>query len=254
MPRAAEPLPRQFAAESGCWDRVVYFPTCVNRTMGPAKGDRYQDSLHGCIRSLLGKAGYQLILPDGYQQLCCGLAMESKGYSEQAEESLRELENALWTASDGGRYPVLCDASPCAYRMVQLLKKPIRVYEPAGFIGEYLLTRLARTHKVDSVALHVTCTSRKMGLEQVLLELAGQCAREVVVSAEKGCCGFSGDKGFTLPELNASALQHLREEIPDGCTMGISNSRTCEVGLSHHSGIPYQSIAYLVDECYQSRE
>ncbi len=254
MPRAAAPMRPESVSVSGYRDKVVYFPTCVNRTMGPAKGDRYQDSLHGCISSLLEKAGYQVIVPEGYQQLCCGLAMESKGYGEQAEKSLHELENALWSASDGGRYPVLCDASPCTYRMVQQMNKPIKVYEPAGFIGKYLMSRLERERQVDSVALHVTCTSRKMGLEKVLFELASLCAKEVVISAEKGCCGFSGDKGFSLPELNASALGHLREEIPDACTMGVSNSRTCEVGLSLHSGISYQSIAYLVDACYQSRE
>lgn len=30
---------------------------------------------------------------------------------------------------------------------------------------------------------------------------------------------------------------------------GYSNSRTCEIGLSAHAGIPYRSILYLVDRC-----
>jgi D-lactate dehydrogenase len=30
--------------------------------------------------------------------------------------------------------------------------------------------------------------------------------------------------------------------------LGFSTSRTCEIGLSLHGGISYQSIAYLVDE------
>jgi D-lactate dehydrogenase len=69
-----------------------------------------------------------------------------------------------------------------------------------------------------------------------------------VVLPPTGCCGFAGDKGFTTPELNASALAGLREAVA-GCTAGYSNSRTCQVGLSLHSGIPYQSIAHLVDRC-----
>jgi len=64
-----------------------------------------------------------------------------------------------------------------------------------------------------------------------------------------GCCGFAGDRGFTHPELNAAALAGLRAALPAGCDRGYSTSRTCEIGLSLHAGIPYQSIVYLVDRC-----
>ena len=60
---------------------------------------------------------------------------------------------------------------------------------------------------------------------------------------------FAGDKGFTHPELNAYALRHLRQAIEEaGVKRGFSNSRTCEIGLTTHSGIPYQSLIYLIDE------
>ncbi len=83
-----------------------------------------------------------------------------------------------------------------------------------------------------------------------MMKLASACAEEVFLSEDKGCCGFAGDKGFTRPELNASALQRLKSSIPDHCDRGYSNSRTCEIGLSLHSDIPFQSIVYLVDECF----
>jgi D-lactate dehydrogenase len=63
-----------------------------------------------------------------------------------------------------------------------------------------------------------------------------------------GCCAFAGDLGLSVPELNASALSGLRERVK-GCQAGYSNSRGCEIGLSQHGGIPYQSIVYLVDRC-----
>jgi len=69
------------------------------------------------------------------------------------------------------------------------------------------------------------------------------------VPEDVGCCGFAGDKGFTQPELNAHALRHLNKDIPQGCSAGYSTSRTCEIGLSHHAGMPYRSIVYLVDAC-----
>jgi len=33
----------------------------------------------------------------------------------------------------------------------------------------------------------------------------------------------------------------------------VSTSRTCEIGLTHHSGIDYHSIVYLIDRCTQPR-
>jgi D-lactate dehydrogenase len=62
------------------------------------------------------------------------------------------------------------------------------------------------------------------------------------------CCGWAGDRGFTFPELNAHALRLLPGALPAGCAAGYSSSRTCEIGLSEHAGVPYRSIVYLVDE------
>ncbi|NNF83625.1 MAG: hypothetical protein HKM29_00540, partial [Deltaproteobacteria bacterium] len=71
----------------------------------------------------------------------------------------------------------------------------------------------------------------------------------VVVPDRVGCCGVAGDRIFFFPELNESALSELRDGLPAGCRSGYSSSRACEIGLSLQSGLPYQSIAYLVDRC-----
>ncbi|MDE6464698.1 MAG: (Fe-S)-binding protein, partial [Muribaculaceae bacterium] len=100
-----------------------------------------------------------------------------------------------------------------------------------------------------TVAVHVTCSSRRMGLADKIVRLASMCATKVVVPAEVGCCGFAGDKGFTLPELNSWGLRKLRPALEAAkATEGYSNSRTCEIGLTTNGGIPYKSIAYLVYE------
>ena len=252
MPRAAAGIRITRSAQRKCNGKVVYFPSCVSRTMGPDKRAPHQDPLHQRMQSLLAKAGYEVILPEPLAGLCCGMPLASKGLPEQADESLRLLEERLWAASEQGAYPVLCDTSPCTYRMIEGIHKPLKFHEPAGFINEFLLPHLKPVRRLDSVALHVTCSSRKMGLDQTIMNLAKLCAKEVFIPEEKGCCGFAGDKGFTRPELNASALRKLRSQIPAGCFRGISNSRTCEIGLTEHSGIPYQSIVYLVDECCDS--
>ena len=85
-----------------------------------------------------------------------------------------------------------------------------------------------------------------MGLEQKLIALAKLCARDVIV-AESNCCGFAGDRGFTFPELNRHGLRDLKSQITEKVRNGYSTSRTCEIGLSLHSGIPFKSIVYLVD-------
>jgi D-lactate dehydrogenase len=250
LPVLREALPRP---AKGPWrdvvrgrDRaVVYFPACVARMMGPAPGDPDQRTVSEAMLSVLQKAGYDVRFPAGLEELCCGLSFESKGFPLTADEKAKELEAALLAASDGGRLPVVIDTSPCAQRMKAKLDPRLRLHEAAEFVHDELMGRLRFTRAPGPVALHLTCSSLKMGLEPKLRALAAACAEQVVVPPT-GCCGFAGDKGFTTPELNASALRDLRAAV-QGCTRGYSNSRGCEIGLATHAGIPYQSVVHLVD-------
>jgi D-lactate dehydrogenase len=255
--------------------KVVYFPSCLNQMMGlpkhPKPAGPPRDPESACapgdsdptgplensepaekplveeMVSLLHKAGYQVIFPSGMSQLCCGTIWESKGMPEIAERKVRELENALWAATEQGRYPVLCDQSPCLHRMRTKITR-MKLYEPAEFILTFLRNRLD-FHRTDTpVAVHLTCSTRLMEVSGAMLELARLCSSRVVVPEGVGCCGFAGDKGMTHPELNAYALRKLRDQVR-GIPAGYSNSRTCEIGLTTHSGIPYRSIAYLVNRC-----
>jgi D-lactate dehydrogenase len=92
-----------------------------------------------------------------------------------------------------------------------------------------------------------------MGLGPKLRAIAQACAESVIVPENIECCGWAGDKGFTMPELNASALRKLKAQLPPACSDGYSNSRTCEIGLALHAGVPYRSIVYLVDSCTTPR-
>ena len=170
-----------------------------------------------------------------------------------ADQKSGELEQALWEASEHGRYPVLCDQSPCLHRMRKVITR-MKLYEPVEFIMTYLVDRLT-FHKTDRrVAVHVTCSTKEMGLGSQLLELARLCSDNVVEPEGIGCCAFAGDRGFTYPESNRYALRKLRPQIEKlQVVTGYSNSRTCEIGLQSNSGIPYMSIAYLVNECTVAR-
>lgn len=230
-------------------DKVVYFPSCINQVMGAAKGDPDQEPLHRVFTRLLAKAGYEVIFPKNMGRLCCGTIWESKGFVEDADRKTAELEAALWEASEGGKYPVVCDQSPCLYRMVKKIKS-MKLYEPVEFIERFLMDRLEFTRVPETVAIHITCSMTKMGKGDIVRRVAEACAERVFVPSEVGCCGFAGDRGFTYPEMNAFALRKLRRQIREnGIRHGYSNSRTCEIGLNTNSGIPYQSLVYLVDRC-----
>lgn len=228
--------------------KVVYFPSCINQMMGLPKHHHAVDKpLVEEMVSLLGKAGYEVIFPENMSSLCCGTIWESKGMPEIADRKTAELEEALWQASEQGRYPVLCDQSPCLHRMKHKIKK-MRLYEPAEFILGFLADRLD-FHQTDTpVAIHLTCSMRLMHKTGKMLELARMCSTNVLVPEGVGCCGFAGDKGMTHPELNKYALRKLKAQVK-GVPVGYSNSRTCEIGLATNSGIPYVSIAYLVNRC-----
>jgi D-lactate dehydrogenase len=129
----------------------------------------------------------------------------------------------------------------------------LTLFEPVAFTATHLLDRLTITRTEDPVALHITCSARKMGLDNAFMAVANACAETVVVPYGIECCGFAGDRGFNVPELNTAALSGLRSAVA-GCTAGYANSRTCEIGLSHHSGIPYRSIMVLVDQCTQGSD
>jgi D-lactate dehydrogenase len=248
LPAAAPgPAPTRFEdVVNGRDRRVVYFPSCVARTMGPARGDPDARSLQAATLSVLEKAGYDVRFPSDLSSLCCGLSFESKGFPRLGDGKARELERALLAATEGARLPVLCDTSPCVQRMKTTLDPRLSILEPAEFVHDHLMDRLRFERRPGTVALHVTCSATKMGLEPKLRAVAEACAERVVVPPTF-CCGFAGDKGFTHPELTASALRELRGALPAGCERGYSNSRACEIGLTTHAGVPYQSIVYLVD-------
>lgn len=234
--------------------RVVYFPSCVARTLGPARGDPERAALPATMRALVERAGYALAYPSGLAGLCCGLAFESHGAGAVAEAKRRELEVALLAASHEGADFIVCDTSPCSAHLKSHGREPrLQVLDVVEFVHDALLPRLRVERRAQTVAVHATCSTRRMGLEEKLTSIARTCAQQVIAPEAVACCGWAGDKGFFVPELAASALRHLRAALPEECRSGYSSSRTCEIGLSYHSGRHYRSIAYLVADCALKR-
>jgi len=241
----------------GIGERLVYFPSCAARNMGPQRGDGDAgpaQPLPQTAERLFRKAGFDVIYPQRLAQLCCGQPFESKGLVEAADAKSAELEAALRDASEGGRWPIVFDTSPCAYRMKKILQQRLQVSDSIEFIHDDVLPRVTLTPQLAPVAVHPVCSVRKMGTLDKLQAIAARCSSQVVTVEDVQCCGFAGDRGFTHPELNAHALRHLKASLPAGCEAGYSSSRTCEIGLSEFAGLPYRSFIQLVDACASAKE
>ena len=228
--------------------KVVYFPSCISRTMGLNDVSLEEKQLFEVTIELLKKAGYQIIFPQNLSNLCCGMPFSSKGFNDASYTKSSQLEEALLNASEFGAYPILCDTSPCTKKMLESFNhKELNIYEPIEFALEFLVKDLDFTPIDEVITIHTTCSSRKMGLEDKFKKLALMCSNEVIIPSDVKCCGFAGDRGFNFPELNKSALRNLKTQIKDS-KYAFSTSKTCEIGLSDESGLDYNSIFYLVNK------
>jgi D-lactate dehydrogenase len=226
---------------------VVYFASCAGQMFGPARDDGAGETVATTLYRLLNKAGFEIITPARQAILCCGQPFDSKGLFREADRKAEETTAALIQASEDGRWPVFVDTSPCAQRLKSMAAGRLKMLDIAEFLHDYVLPNVDIPVRIVSpVALHLTCSTRRMGLEAKLVALAQACAEQVVVPTDIGCCAFAGDKGFVRPEMNAHALRSLAPAVKD-CTVGYSTSRTCEIGLSLHGGLTYRSVAHLID-------
>ncbi len=240
------------AARTTEGDPVVYFPACGGRIFGPSEAGEAQ--LGDVIMTLLTRAGYAPRLPQGFDKLCCGQMLASKGLPDAADGMASTLEAALMDASENGRYPVIMDASACTVRMQKYMAGRLKLYDFHEFAAEALLPRLTIAKQAGPVALHVNCSVRRTGSDGKLKEVLAACVEQIIEPAGVTCCGFAGDRGFVVPELNRHALRNIHDELPANCACGVSTNRTCEIGLTSETGRTFRSIAYLLEECSRKED
>lgn len=228
--------------------KVVYFPSCINRAMGKNEFQTAEDlQLTALTHELLTRAGYSVLYPANLDSHCCGMPFSSKGYAEANLLQSKQLEDELMTISENGKYPILYDMSPCFYHSKEEFNAALQLVDPIEFMLDYVLPKLTIKNKKDSVVVFPVCSVKKIGKMEQLTAIAQNCAHQVTL-IDSNCCGFAGDRGFLVPELNEHGLRELKQQIPASCKDGYSTSRTCEIGLEKMSGISFSSIFYLVDE------
>ena len=139
--------------------------------------------------------------------------------------------------------------SSCTKTMMEYFTSQLKVYDPIEFIHDVLLDRLPIKQINEPIVIHAICSTRKMGLVEKFETIARRCSTKVTLPTEVTCCGFAGDRGFNYPELNKSALRHLKSSIPNDTKLAFSTGKPCEIGLSEESGLDYRSIFYLIERC-----
>lgn len=223
-------------------NRVVYFPACPTRMFGANPTEYDLKPAPQAMIALLQRAGFTVIVPNGLDGQCCGQPFLSKGFPEQSREVGDRLVQKL--APEGAR--VLTDASTCAKHLKEH-HGSVTVADSAEFLMAEVLPRLTVVRKLPSVAVHHNCSAQRMKEQSAIMAVAGACAEMVAPLETVSCCGYAGDKGLFAPELNQWATRFVKNDIPAGCTVGVSTVSTCATGLSEHAGIPFVSLASLLE-------
>jgi D-lactate dehydrogenase len=196
------------------------------------------------------RAGLPLWIPDDAAGNCCGVPWSSKGYSRGKDYMTEKVRGSLGRWTDGGKLPLVIDASSCAHGLIQDVgAEGFEVLDSIAWTHDRLLPNLEIKRRVGSVAVHPTCSAGHMRLATKLDELARKLADEVHVPVGTTCCGMAGDRGLLHPELPRSALRDLKADLEgrdlDAC---LSSNRTCELALQEVTGRPYTSFVFLLEE------
>ncbi len=227
-------------------EQIVYFPACPSRMFGAPKTSHGLLSTPEAMVKLLERAGYDVIVPDKINGQCCGQPFLSKGFPQEAEKVGGALRSELSQLSEAGRLPVVTDASTCAKHLREFPGEAV-VADSAAFLLEQVLPKLTITQKLDVVAVHHNCSAQRLAEQPMTEAIARACASEIAVLSSVTCCGYAGDKGLFVPELNAHATRRVGVDIPAGCTLGVSTVSTCASGLSEHAGVPFVGLASLLE-------
>ena len=232
---------------------IVFFSACVGTMFGPADGG--PGARESFVR-LCERAGVSITYPADLPSLCCGTPWKSKGISDGYRVMVRKVLPRLWEASRHGELPIVCDASSCTEGLRHMLQSELAeghfqgltIVDATAFVAEHVLPKLDIKRRKSAMALHPTCSSTQLGLNDTLKSVGASVADSVTVPDNWGCCGYAGDRGMLHPELTASATKGEALEIRQGNFDAYAScNRTCELGLTRSTGHEYQHVLELVD-------
>jgi len=225
---------------------AVYLPACVNTIFGPESGSGVQSA----IETLCSVVGITMFIPDDIDSLCCGTPWSSKGMTTGYAAMKARTVAAVRAATRDGELPLVCDASSCTEGLIKMLHTALpqlAIIDAVQFAVDEVLPLLGEHQRLRTLTVHPTCSSTQLGLDAALLAVAREVADDVVVPQDWGCCAFAGDRGMLHPELTASATHREAAEVrARGAEAHGSCNRTCEMGMTRATGLPYRHVLELL--------
>ncbi len=239
------PAPAKLPRTSREGAAALYMPACVNRIFGPPRADGGGLPLPEAMVAVSARAGMPVWIPDDVGGNCCSVPWASKGYTEGAKLMADRTTEALWRWSGEAELPVVIDASSCSHGLAEEARErqpELEVLDSVAW-ARRLLPNLSVGAKLGSVAVHPTCSTRHLGLERQLREIADVIADDVVQPIRATCCGMAGDRGMLHPELPKSATsEEAAELVGSSHDAYLCSNRTCEIGLQEATGAAYESF------------
>jgi D-lactate dehydrogenase len=228
---------------------AVYIPSCLGSMFGPAGGG---PGVMTALSALAERAGIQLLVPGPIAGMCCGTPWSSKGMGAGYAAMRDRVLPVLQAASRGGTVPIISDAASCTEGFARLVAaaagEKLQVLDSATYVASAIMPRLTVRRKFESLALHPTCSSIRLGLHDVLLALGNAIADEVVIPEDWRCCGFAGDRGLLHPELTAAATRAEAASVTQRKFSAYTSvTRTCEIAMSRATGATYCHLLELVE-------
>ncbi|QBR02279.1 FAD-binding and (Fe-S)-binding domain-containing protein [Paraburkholderia pallida] len=255
MPKPARALPETRREQAD----AVYFTACVNRMFG-RDPDASDDalSIQEALIAVSKRAGKHLWIPEDIAGTCCASPFGSKGFASARQVMVETVFERLWKWSDAGHLPIVVDAASCTHGLLsglhEVLSPDMRAqYEQLAIIDSIewcagLLPELEVHAPLGKIVIHPTCAMSHLKLTRTLRRVAGHMAREVDIPVGATCCGTAGDRGLLHPELVVSATRDQKAYL-DGVQADayVCANRTCEMGLRHAIGRPYESFVFSLE-------
>lgn len=224
---------------------AIFLPACVGTMFGT--GHACGTGVGGAVTSLAEYAGITLSTPEGVQELCCGTPWKSKGLKQGYEVMKDRLVGWITTHTRDGALPLVCDNVSCTEGIITALKdrgvEGVEVLDATEWAAKVVAPMLPPLQRARLAAVHPTCSSTRMGVNDALLMLSGLVAEEVVVPDGWRCCAFAGDRGLLHEELTATSTRDEARSVKQlDADLFLSCNRTCELGLTRATGETYVHV------------
>jgi D-lactate dehydrogenase len=196
-----QPAPASVPVTTRADAAAVYFPSCINRIFGAPRGNgaSAEPAIAESLVAVSARAGLPVWIPDDVRGHCCSHPWQSKGLTRGAEHMTARVRESMTRWTDGGRLPLIVDATSCTQAMLEAAPEEVTIIDATVWAAEHLLPKLEVKERVASAALHPTCGSRHLRVVAAQERLARELADEVVVPASRPAAAWPATAACSTP-------------------------------------------------------